>query len=277
MNVKVVSLVLRLLVAVILVQTLFFKFSGAQESVYIFTTVGLEPVGRYATGTVELIASVLLFIPSLRTVGAILAIGTMSGAIFFHLTKLGIVVEGDHGLLFGMACTVFLSCLVLLWIHRRELPIVGVRLWPSLFVLLCLVSPTLKASAPLNLSDGLAVHGYDPVCYLDESRSAQGSANFEFKWKGAEYRFVSAAHQEAFRKNPNKYAPAYGGWCAYAMSRGEMVDVDPTNFKVVHGRTMLFFKSFFVDTRVKWNDKESELLPEADASWKTLNQEPGNH
>jgi hypothetical protein len=125
---RMASLALRLVVAAILVQTLFFKFSGAPESVYIFTKLGMEPVGRYGTGTVELAASILLFMPSTVTLGAILALGTMAGAIAGHLTRLGIEVQGDHGLLFGLACTVFLACLAILFLHRREIPLVGGRL-----------------------------------------------------------------------------------------------------------------------------------------------------
>jgi putative oxidoreductase len=118
---------LRLVAAAILVQTLFFKFTGAPESVYIFTRVGQEPWGRYGSGVVELLASILLFIPRTLTVGALLAAGTMSGAVFFHLTKLGIVVQDDGGLLFALALVVLGACGTLLAMHRRELPIVGVR------------------------------------------------------------------------------------------------------------------------------------------------------
>ncbi len=117
----------RTAVAVILIQTLFFKFTGARESVYIFTTVGQEPWGRYGSGVVELIASVLLFVPGAIGVGALLALGTMSGAIFFHLTKLGIVVHDDGGLLFAPAVVVFVCSAFLLWLHRRTLPLIGDR------------------------------------------------------------------------------------------------------------------------------------------------------
>lgn len=118
----------RVVVAVILLQTLWFKFTGAPESVYIFTTVGQEPWGRYGSGVVELIASVLLFVPGLVAVGALLAAGTMSGAIFFHLTKLGIVVQDDGGLLFALALVVLAGATFLLWTHRRTLPVIGARL-----------------------------------------------------------------------------------------------------------------------------------------------------
>lgn len=125
---KQLSWILRAIVAVILVQTLYFKFSGAPESVYIFTTMGMEPAGRYGTGVVELVASILLFVPGLAAIGAGLAAGTMAGAIGGHLTKLGIVVQNDGGLLFGLACTVLACSLGLLWMHRKELPLIGDKL-----------------------------------------------------------------------------------------------------------------------------------------------------
>src|ERR1700730_10003594 len=101
--------VIRIVVAIILLQTLFFKFTGAKESVYIFTTLGAEPWGRIGSGVVELIASVLLLVPRTVVFGAILALGTICGAIFSHLTKLGITIPavGDGGLLFGLALVVF--------------------------------------------------------------------------------------------------------------------------------------------------------------------------
>ncbi len=124
----VASRVARITVAVILVQTLYFKFTGAPESVYIFTAVGQEPWGRYGSGVVELVASVLLFLPATVGLGALLALGTISGAIFFHLTKLGIVVQDDGGLLFGLALVVFAGSAFLAWLYRRTLPVVGAHL-----------------------------------------------------------------------------------------------------------------------------------------------------
>lgn len=124
----VISWITRLVAAAILLQTLFFKFSGAEESVYIFKTVGQEPWGRYGSGVVELIASVLLFVPRGVGIGALLALGTMCGAVFFHLTKLGIVVQNDSGLLFSLALVVLGCAAFLLWFHRRTLPLVGARL-----------------------------------------------------------------------------------------------------------------------------------------------------
>ena len=109
-------------VAVILGQTLFFKFTGAPESRYIFSTLGMEPWGRYATGVTELVAVLLILNPRTAATGAVLAAGLMGGAIMSHLTKLGVKVQGDGGLLFGMAITVLVLSLVVIGIRWRELP-----------------------------------------------------------------------------------------------------------------------------------------------------------
>jgi hypothetical protein len=123
-----ISWICRILVAVILFQTLFFKFTGAEESKYIFSTLmgpELEAYGRIGSGMIELFAVILLLTPSKAWLGAFIALGTISGAIMSHLTVLGIVVKGDGGLLFCLAVTVFVLSGVVLLIHRRELPIVG--------------------------------------------------------------------------------------------------------------------------------------------------------
>src|SRR5882757_5053664 len=112
---------LRVLAALIMLQTLFFKFSGAEESVYIFSQLGIEPWGRIGTGIAELIASILILIPRTTPIGALLGLGIMSGALFFHLTKLGIVVRDDHGQLFIYALLVFISCLILAWSFRKQI------------------------------------------------------------------------------------------------------------------------------------------------------------
>lgn len=124
----IVSWVLQVVVAVILFQTLFFKFTGAEESKYIFTKVGAEPFGRYASGVAELIAVVLLLTPRTITLGALLSVGVITGAIGAHLTKLGIVVQNDGGLLFGLALVVFFGSLGILFLRRRQIPFVGASL-----------------------------------------------------------------------------------------------------------------------------------------------------
>jgi putative oxidoreductase len=119
------SWMLQLLAAGILLQTLFFKFTGAEESVYIFSTLGIEPWGRIGTGIAELVAALLLLTPRTAPAGAVLAMGLMTGAMFSHLTVLGIVVKGDGGLLFGLAVTVFVASALVLVIRRGQIPVVG--------------------------------------------------------------------------------------------------------------------------------------------------------
>ena len=121
----VVSWVLQLVVAGILLQTLFFKFTGAAESVYIFTTVGAEPWGRIGSGVMELIAATMLLIPALTPYGALLTLAAMSGAILSHLTILGIEVMGDGGLLFALALICFVGASIILVLRRRQRPVFG--------------------------------------------------------------------------------------------------------------------------------------------------------
>jgi len=106
---QILSWVCRIVAAIILLQTLFFKFTAAPESVYIFTKVGAEPWGRIGSGVVELIAAALLLTPRFVWAGAILALGVMAGPIVTHPTPLGIEVQGDKGLLFALAVTVFVA------------------------------------------------------------------------------------------------------------------------------------------------------------------------
>jgi hypothetical protein len=129
---SVVSWVLQLGIAVILLQTLFFKFTGAEESVYIFTSVGrflnvpsVEPWGRIGSGVIELIASLLLILPTTTSIGAILTMAVMTGAIASHLIILGVEVKGDGGLLFGLALTAFIGSAIVLVIRRADIPVVG--------------------------------------------------------------------------------------------------------------------------------------------------------
>ena len=123
-GVVIASWILRVAAAVILLQTLFFKFTGARESVYIFSTLGVEPWGRIASGLVELIAAVLLLMPKTTVLGAGLAAIVMVAAIASHVTKLGITLPAvdDHGELFGLAVVVLLCCATVLYLHRSELP-----------------------------------------------------------------------------------------------------------------------------------------------------------
>jgi hypothetical protein len=126
-----VGLLLRLTAAAILLQTLFFKFTGAAESVYIFQALGAEPWGRLGSGIAELATAILLLAPSTAALGGLLGIGVMSGAILSHLTILGIEIMGDGGLLFALALIVWTASAVVLWLYRRTLPVVGPWLHPD--------------------------------------------------------------------------------------------------------------------------------------------------
>ena len=112
---------LRILAAVILLQTLYFKFTAKPESVELFTILDMEPWGRIGTGVAELIASILILVPRTTLLGALMGLGLMSGAIFFHLTKLGINFGGDV-ILFTYAVITFSCCLILIAIHRKNIP-----------------------------------------------------------------------------------------------------------------------------------------------------------
>ncbi len=122
-----IAWVAQLVAAVILLQTLFFKFTASEESVYIFTKIGAEPIGRIGSGIVELIAGVLLLIPRTAWAGALLALGVMAGAILSHLTVLGIEVMGDDGQLFAYALITFVCCTTVLILRRRDVPLLNLR------------------------------------------------------------------------------------------------------------------------------------------------------
>ncbi len=122
---NIASWTLQLVAAVILAQTLFFKFSGAEESKYIFTMLGVEPWGRVAVGCAELVAVLFLLAPRTVMLGALLSLGLMTGAIGSHLAKLGLVVQEDGGLLFALAVTVFGCSAAILVIRRSQIPLLG--------------------------------------------------------------------------------------------------------------------------------------------------------
>ena len=114
--------VIKLVAVVILVQTLYFKFTGAEESVYIFSTIGAEPFGRIGSGIVELIASILILIPRTTLLGALMGLGTMFGALLTHLVFLGIEVKNDGGTLFILAIITFLCCSILVYNQKSKIP-----------------------------------------------------------------------------------------------------------------------------------------------------------
>ena len=117
---NIISWILRIAAAAILLQTLYFKFTGHQESVELFTKLGVEPWGRIGTGVIELITGIILLIPATAFIGAFLGIGLMSGAILSHLTVIGIESKGDGGQLFMLAIIVMVLCFVIALIHKQQ-------------------------------------------------------------------------------------------------------------------------------------------------------------
>jgi hypothetical protein len=119
---KYILFILRITVIIILLQTLWFKFTAHPDSVYIFTKVGLEPYGRIGIGIIELIISILLVFRKTVWLGAMLTVGVMGGAVFIHLTTLGISVNNDSGALFYSALLTFLIAITLVWLYRKDIP-----------------------------------------------------------------------------------------------------------------------------------------------------------
>lgn len=130
------------------------------------------------------------------------------------------------------------------------------------------------ATAQYNLGKNqLALEGYDPVTYFTQNKAVKGRAEIATQHRGATYWFASDEDRKLFTAAPEKYLPAYGGWCATAMAKGEKVEIDPANFKVTNGRLFLFFKAFYANAIKDWNKDEPNLTTKADANWKRISGE----
>lgn len=120
-----------------------------------------------------------------------------------------------------------------------------------------------------NVSNGLAIQGYDPVAYFTIKMAVKGKKEIAISHSGVTYYFSSQANKELFEKNPSAYEPEYGGWCAYAMgANGEKVNIDPETFKISNNKLYLFYNKFFNNTLKDWNKNETSLKAKADQSWK---------
>jgi len=121
-----------------------------------------------------------------------------------------------------------------------------------------------------NLEDGIALQGYDPVSYF-HGKPLEGKEKISYAFRGVTYLFSSPMNLEAFKASPEKFEPAYGGWCAYAMGQnGEKVKVDPETFKIVDGRLFLFYNFWGNNTLKSWNKNEQVLRAGADRHWQML-------
>jgi YHS domain-containing protein len=143
--------------------------------------------------------------------------------------------------------------------------------------LLILVSGTLfaqndaKRVSQYNLENKVAIQGYDPVGYFNQGKAIKGKKDISTSYQGVTYNFSSSENKNAFLKNPTKYEPQYGGWCAYAMgSAGEKVEINPETFKVVDGKLFLFYNAYFNNTLKSWNKDEGNLKTQADNNWKKI-------
>jgi hypothetical protein len=142
------------------------------------------------------------------------------------------------------------------------------RPWKPLVVALLVSASTLAAadSKPaVNKGPGdLAIRGYDPVAYVVAGTATKGTSKFEYRWKDAVWRFASAANRARFIKDPERYAPQFGGYCAWAISRGYMADADPETWRVVDGRLYLIY-SKAVERR--WEQDIEGNIAKARANW----------
>jgi YHS domain-containing protein len=142
-----------------------------------------------------------------------------------------------------------------------------------LFVLLFCAAGELPAQTAtrakhFNLEKGLSIQGYDPVAYFTQNKALEGQKQWTATFEGITYRFATAANKDLFLKDPKKYEPQYGGWCAYAMgATGEKVEIDPETFKIVNGKLYLFYHTFVNNTLPKWNKDETNLKTKADKNW----------
>ena len=117
------------------------------------------------------------------------------------------------------------------------------------------------------LQKGVAISGYDPVAYF-LGKPQKGKVANAYNYEGITYQFANATSLENFKKNPTKFEPQYGGWCAYAMGNsGEKVEIDPNTYKVLNGKLYLFYHPFFNNTLLDWNKDENALKTKADANW----------
>ncbi|MEQ9091679.1 MAG: YHS domain-containing (seleno)protein [Balneola sp.] len=130
------------------------------------------------------------------------------------------------------------------------------------------IAQEMMSTKHLNVDDdGIAIKGYDPVSYFVSEEPKEGKEDLTYEYEGATYQFVSPKNLETFKADPAKYAPAYGGWCAYAVGNGYTADANPETFKILDGKLLLFYNKFFTNTLDKWNKDEETLSKNAEKNW----------
>ena len=139
------------------------------------------------------------------------------------------------------------------------------------FGLLLFISVKTNAQSNINTKNGIALNGYDAVSYFEKNKSEKGNSKIYVEFQNTKYLFSSIKYKVIFSKNPNKYLPQFGGWCAFAMGdSGEKVEINPETFKIVNGKLYLFYNAYFNNTLKSWNKNESELLVRANENWKNF-------
>ncbi|MFW0737418.1 YHS domain-containing (seleno)protein [Flavobacterium sp. T12S277] len=130
-----------------------------------------------------------------------------------------------------------------------------------------------KRISQYNLENKVAIQGYDPVGYFNQGKAIKGKKELSASYQGVIYKFSSNENKQEFLKNPSKYEPQYGGWCAYALgSSGEKVEINPETFKIIDGKLYLFYNAFFNNTLKSWNKNQTNLKAQADDNWKKINK-----
>lgn len=142
-------------------------------------------------------------------------------------------------------------------------------LLPVLFLLVLSFSASAQQSYT-NVDDNfVALGGYDPVSYFTQDRPSKGNDSFTAQHDGATYHFASQESLDTFNADPEKYAPAYGGYCAYAMGKGYLANANPETYKIKDGKLLVFFNNFVVNTLNRWNRDEANLYESAERNWET--------
>lgn len=130
------------------------------------------------------------------------------------------------------------------------------------------IAATAGAVSPVNSNwRGIAIHGYDPVSYFADGKAVEGSSDISFEWQGATWRFASAEHRKQFAAEPAKYAPQYGGYCAYAVAKNTTADVEPDAFTIVDGKLYLNYDQKIQDT---WRQDPKGYILKADQFWPAM-------
>ncbi len=139
-----------------------------------------------------------------------------------------------------------------------------------LFIVAISLTATAQELSYSNVDDNfIGLGGYDPVSYFTQERPSKGKDEFKAEHEGAIYHFASQENLNTFNADPIKYAPAYGGYCAYAMGKGYLADANPETYKIKDGKLLVFFNNFVVNTLNRWNRDEDNLYPSAEANWES--------